>query len=771
MILQLTNYYRINKIKIEMYFKNPGIRLVLTTTVLLFISCSGDQLNQETTLRIIPSPVETKQDYRYLYSLQDTIYFWTEPGNSSDISFIKGIGDIMNSLGFVVARTELTEKAQVNLITDLSMQAEEAYSLKIDDSGVGIRSNSYAGFFYGIQSFIQLIHQYGKQLPFLEINDEPAFTWRGMHLDVSRHFFDMEFVKRYIDVMAFYKLNKLHFHLTDDQGWRMEIKQYPLLVEKGAWRKGHADDPWTYYPDPAEEGKPIYGGYYTQDELKELVAYAMERNIEIIPEIEMPGHSWAALYAYPELSCSGIPFKKPEHIPFLFSDPYCAGNMEVYTFLENILDEVIDVFPSKYIHLGGDEAKFDPWLTCEKCRRLMADENLTSGEGLQGYFINRITDYLLRKGKTPVGWDEVIHSDVSRKVIITAWQNMDAVTETIERGYKTVLIPSEYFYFNRSQFNYQLKTSSERGVLPFDSVYLFNTIEPSQQILGIQGALWTEYIPDEEKAFSQLLPRLLALSELAWNNPANKDISGFRRKVAGHFSLLNSMEYPFFIEPPQFISEHTSFMDRQTVSIKNHWGMGNVLYRLNKQNDFIEYTEPFEIEETSLVETIVVFGDKLISSVNSVEFKKLQWIEPVSEEILAYQPGLLAEYKEDSLQIMKNFSYATPDKTFITQEVSIPDFVREDYYYLSFEGFLFIEKDDLVELTIKSDDGSFFWLHDELLIDNDGIHAPTTKSVTLALKSGLHPVKIEFFEGSYGEILEFEMNGSDSSELRFYYKP
>ncbi|NJM16268.1 MAG: family 20 glycosylhydrolase, partial [Bacteroidales bacterium] len=306
---------------------------------------------------------------------------------------------------------------------------------------------------------------------------------------------------------------------------------------------------WDYFPN-RPRGKPAYGGYFSQQELKGLVQYALERNIEIIPEIEMPGHSWAALYAYPKLSCSGVPFKKPSGVPFAFTDPFCAGNPYTYAFLEDVLDEVMAVFPSKYIHIGGDEAKHTPWETCAKCQQLAKKQNIADMNGLQGYFMDRMANYLISKGRTPMGWDEITHSNVSKEVIITSWQNIGAVKQALDMGYKTVLCPSDYLYFDKYQHGPQLETTSMSGIISLDTAYMFNIGSQSTSILGIQGCLWTEHVPNAQKAFTQLLPRMLAVAELGWHHPATKLLPAFRQKVSKHFGMLNTLGYNCFIEPP-----------------------------------------------------------------------------------------------------------------------------------------------------------------------------------------------------------------------------
>jgi len=437
-----------------------------------------------------------------------------------------------------------------DIILRLQYEAEihpEGYELQITRDGIDLKASSPAGIFYGIQTVKQLVIQSPLNtiaIPAQTITDFPRFAWRGMHLDVSRHFMPKEFIKQYIDYLAFLKMNVFHWHLVDDQGWRIEIKQYPLLTEKGAFRKetlvGHYSD------KPQKYDGTRYGGFYTQEDIREIVFYAKERFITIVPEIEIPGHSQAAIAAYPELGCTNDPV---EVRTIWGISPYIYNAEEsTFIFLQNVLDEVIDLFPSKYIHIGGDEALKDQWESSESVQNKMKALGIPDEQKLQSYFIGRIEEHLLKKGRNIIGWDEILEGSLAPTAAVMSWRGTEGGIEAAKHGHYVVMTPTDHCYFDY----YQSKDSGEPlaigGYLPVKKVYSYEPVpkklskDEAQYILGVQGNVWTEYMKTPEKVEYMIFPRIFAMSEIQWTLPENKNYKDFVKRVRSFESYLQSKE-------------------------------------------------------------------------------------------------------------------------------------------------------------------------------------------------------------------------------------
>lgn len=444
---------------------------------------------------------------------------------------------------------------------------EEGYVLS-SKNDVVIEANQPAGLFYGVQSLLQLLpaQVYGQEpsnfeliLPAVVIQDQPRYEYRGMHLDPCRHFFSVEFTKRYLDYMAYHKLNKFHWHLTEDQGWRIEIKKYPKLMEIGSKRSGtlirNHEVAWKeqrYDTIPVE-------GYYTHEDIKEVVAYAAERFIEVIPEIEMPGHSTAALASYPELSCTGGPFEVLQR-PGVIEDVYCAGNDSVFSFLKEVIEEVVTLFPSQYIHIGGDECPKTRWEACSKCQARMKEEGLKNEKQLQSWFITEMEAYINSKGKTLIGWSEIMEGGIAPNAVLESWKGVDAGIQAAKKGHKAIMSPYQYIYFDGIYVD-----RAHALMEPFGQTYCWTNTEkaysfdptpdtiPSEYhpyFIGAEGAMWTEFIKTEEHLEYMLLPRLCALSEVCWTARTLKDFDYFANRMPKHFERLDAMEANYRIPHP-----------------------------------------------------------------------------------------------------------------------------------------------------------------------------------------------------------------------------
>lgn len=432
---------------------------------------------------------------------------------------------------------------------------QESYQMKITKKGIAISANGTPGLFYAIQSLMQLLPvEKSKRLsvPCLQIMDSPRYQWRGMHLDCSRHFFTKEEIKKYIDYLAMYKFNTFHWHLTDDQGWRIEIKQYPLLTSISSMRKE------TIIGKPVDnKGKPLpgikydntpYGGFYSQAEIKEIVGYASDRHINIVPEIEMPGHSLAVLAAYPQFSCTGGPFETFTTWG-VSDDTYCAGNDSTFIFIQNILSEVLELFPGKYIHIGGDECPKGRWEHCVKCQKRIADEKLKNEEQLQSYFIKRIEKFVNENGRQIIGWDEILEGGLAPNAAVMSWRGTKGGIEAAKQEHYVVMTPGKPCYFD----HYQSKDKMHEplaigGFNPIDSVYNYDptpkslSVSEQKYILGAQGNVWTEYIRDFAHVEYMSVPRMSALSEVLWTKPENKNYNNFIARLKLHSKILDRMK-------------------------------------------------------------------------------------------------------------------------------------------------------------------------------------------------------------------------------------
>ncbi|MCE5175570.1 MAG: beta-N-acetylhexosaminidase [Bacteroidales bacterium] len=422
-----------------------------------------------------------------------------------------------------------------------------AYTVNIKKRKIIISSSTSQGLFYGFQTLRQLLPAtvegkgsmaLGCEIPCVTIKDAPRYGYRGLHLDVSRHFFDKYFIMKYIDMMAMYKYNKFHWHLTDDQGWRVEIKKYPLLTKVGAFR--------------VESNGNSTGGFYTQDEIKEVVAYARERFVDIIPEIEMPGHSVAVLAAYPDLSCSGGPFTVPTNWG-IFYDVFCAGNDSVYHFMKDVLAEIIPLFPYKYIHIGGDECKKTRWKRCVKCQQKIRQEGLKDEQELQSYFIHSIEEYLQSKGKEIIGWDEILEGGISSTATIMSWRGTKGGIAAAQKGNWVIMTPGSHCYFNYYQGN---PLEEPQGVgngrfLPLQKVYTFDPTpkelapEYAKFILGGQANVWSEHIDSNDLVEYMVFPRALAMIECLWTQPQHKNYQLFEQKIHAHYIRMNQYGISF----------------------------------------------------------------------------------------------------------------------------------------------------------------------------------------------------------------------------------
>lgn len=548
-------------------------RFSLFTALLLFSAASFCQ-----NYSIIPYPKEVKEiegEFFRFHSSSRILY--SEDELSNEANYLQRF--LKTSTGFELptsTNNRKLKKGDIVLITENSKGLPaEGYRLKVENGVIKISAPSPAGIFYGLQTLLQLMptesyaatihHNTVWSIPAVEINDEPTFEWRGMHMDVARHFHSVDFVKKFIDLMAYHKMNTFHWHLTEDQGWRIEIKKYPKLTEIGAWRDstliGHMRD------KPAKYKVERYGGFYTQEQIREVVKYAGERHITIVPEIEMPGHAQAAVAAYPKYGCTGTsPGLRPK---WGISEQIFNPEEKTIDFLKDVLDEVMDLFPGEYIHIGGDEAKKNLWESSERIQQLKDERGLKDMHEMQSWFIRQIDEYLASKGRKLIGWDEILEGGLAENAAVMSWRGDKGGIKAAKMGHKVVMANNKYTYFDKYQSQKkELEPLAIGGYIPLEKVYNFNpvpdalTTTESKYILGAQAQLWSEYIPTSEHMEYMAFPRLCALSEVVWSNSEDRNYHKFLEALKVHLQRLEYLNVNYRL-PDEFRENNIAKVEKE----------------------------------------------------------------------------------------------------------------------------------------------------------------------------------------------------------------
>ncbi|TLX71789.1 beta-N-acetylhexosaminidase [Labilibacter sediminis] len=528
--------------------------LYTAITIILANICASCVKAQDLSLIPYPQQVEIGKGKAFEINNKTRISYTKEC--KSEAKYLQN--ELQESTGFTLPLIQGSSRSRSGDIY-LSVQTnskggKETYALISNKDHVTISAANSNGIFYGIQTLLQLLPsevyassvQHVKwMVPAVHIKDKPVFAWRGMHLDVARHFYSVDFVKRFIDILAYHKMNTFHWHLTEDQGWRIEIKKYPKLTEIGAWRDstliGHMRDRPHKFKYEKE------GGYYTQEEIKEVVQYAQERHVTIVPEIEMPGHAQAAVAAYPEYGCTGT---SPGVRPYWgISKDIFSPEEKTINFLKDVLDEVLTLFPGEYIHIGGDEAHKNQWEESERYLQLMKERGLQDMHEMQSWFISQIDDYLTSKGRKLIGWDEILEGGLAEGAAVMSWRGEKGAIKAAKMGHKAVMAPSKLTYFNRYQSrNKESEPLAHGHFLPLETVFNFNPIpdtlthKEAKFIIGAQGQLWSEYIATPDYMEYMALPRLCALSEVTWSKKGEREYQEFLKALKIHLKRLDEMK-------------------------------------------------------------------------------------------------------------------------------------------------------------------------------------------------------------------------------------
>lgn len=755
--------------------KPVNIQFLVFGTALLFVVSGCRKADEEAPVSIIPKPVEIEYDGKTLEISKGVAVVSLDTALDFSHSFLVSRMENLPQAEFL----RQNKKAPVKIRLKLDDQLEQTggYTMKIDRN-ITITGKSREGVWYGIQSLLQIFHQApvtedGFKIPRLTITDYPRFGYRGMHLDVSRHFFQVSFIKKYLDLIALHKMNVFHWHLTDDQGWRIEIKKYPKLTETGAWRVDHEDLHWNRRPDQTEKDSATYGGFYTQEQIREVVAYASERGITVIPEIEMPGHSAAAIASYPEYSCRGkqttVPSGGRSEVNIL-----CAGKDETFAFLEDVLTEVMELFPSKYIHIGGDEAWKREWEKCPFCQKRIKDEGLADVQELQSYFVRRIDRFLSSKGRTLIGWDEILEGGLAENATVMSWRGEAGGIKAAQMGHDVIMTPVSHCYFDYYQTtDRDLGPEAFNGYISLEKVYGYEPVpaglspEEARHILGAQGNVWTEYMPTEAIVEYRVLPRMTALSEVLWSPRESRDHNDFMKRLEAFLNWMTTLNYHFYIPAPQGVFKEMIFLDSTRVQLQSPWPFSEIHYTLDGSDPALQskvFDRPFPVvRDKTVLKASLFLQNGQRGPVRTVIYRKVQPVPPYEVDQTGMKQGLLCHYYEIAVNSVGEIKKHTPKRSGPVMQIDLPEGHRKEVFAAEFIGYLQVPVTAVYSFSLTSDDGSRFCLGENLVINHDGPHGPSAAYGQIALQKGYYPIYIGYFDSGGGNSLKLEFK-TDSGE-------
>lgn len=618
------------------------MRIIKTTLVALLILISSSVFAQK-NIAIIPKPANMEVKGGVFQFSKDTKII---AGNAAQKEIATAlISKFATAAGWTPKfSTKIPKSNYIQFKIDKKLN-KEAYILDVTAKSIVITAKENAGFIYGLESIRQLlptaiesenqIANVNWIIPNVSIKDEPRFQWRGLMLDLSRHFFDKSYIKATIDRLAMLKMNVLHLHLVDDQGWRIEIKKYPKLTEIGAWRVNQENVIWNarLTVDPDEKG--TYGGFLTQEELKEIVKYAQKKNIEIIPEIEMPAHVSSAIAAYPELACFNQRIGVPSGGVWPITDIYCAGKESTFEFLQNVIDEVVTIFPSKYIHIGGDEATKTNWEKCPHCQQRMQVEGLKNVHELQSYFVKRMEKYINSKGKKVIGWDEILEGGLAPDATVMSWRGTKGGIEATQQGHDVVMTPDSHCYFDHYQGPQNEEPLGFGDYTPLSKVYQFDPVvdamstEQAKHVLGGQANLWAEYIPTTQHSEYMIFPRIAAMAEVLWSPKEARNWDSFIDRLPSLLERYDYLGVNYAKSAYLVTASYTVDLDKKTVKValKNELQKTDIRYVLGDNSvaeNASKFTDPITINETTIIKASLFENDKPTGKtfIDTIQFHK-----------------------------------------------------------------------------------------------------------------------------------------------------
>jgi len=737
-------------------------KFVLVFAVLILITSFWSCKQEIPDVRIIPEPakmsiepamvkfpsarkvyISSKDSFLYL-----TASYLCDKLNNSGIGF--GGNNPGHCIFLEIARLE-------------SSANPEAYTLTTSKRGIIIRGNSARGVFYGIQTLLQLMppevyssaglrSKKGIKIPQVDIQDEPRYAWRGMHLDVGRHFYSVEFIKKYIDMLAMHKMNVFHWHLTEDQGWRIEIKKYPKLTGIGSIRK-NADG-------------TTYGGFYTQEQIKEVVAYAASRFVDVMPEIEMPGHSVAALAAYPELSCTGGPFEVRTAWG-VSDDVYCAGKEATFAFVQDVLTEVIALFPFKYLHIGGDECPKDRWSKCPDCQKLMKAEGLKDEMQLQSYFIRRIEKFLIANNRSLVGWDEILEGGLASGATVMSWRGVAGGIEAARQGHDVIMSPNSHCYFDHYQGDPKFEPKAFGGYLTLEKVYSYEptpeelNAQEAKHILGAQANVWTEYISTEKQVEYMALPRMSALAEVVWTPKALRDYEKFLHRMERQYQRFDAMKLNYRVPTPVTSGESFVFTDSLIVDFHSTAQDAEILYTTDGSDPLASgkvYSEPLILKANARIKAVTRMKSGQTSVQVLIPAEKQEMLPGMQlSPIIA--TGVDYDLYNGFFKGTKEMDNQKSSSRGVINTFGLPDPLPGKPFGLIMRGYIRIDKPGVYRFYLKSDDGSALSFGDRLVVNHDGEHSATEKSGEIALGKGWHMYELRYFDSGGAKALSVSWSG------------
>lgn len=716
----------------------------------------------------------------------------------------EGVFEINRKTVFVVAESLQTVKTIVNLknkiktATGLNLKTvtvkpksnfieifldhadtngTEGYTLVVKPNFVKVSSSALAGIHNGLQSLLHLLPAEIECLrkkatvdwliPSVTINDSPRFRWRGMHLDVCRHFLPVEEIKKHIDMISRYKLNTLHLHLTDDQAWRIEIKKYPLLTQIGSKRI---------------EGEGFeHSGYYTQEQIKDIVQYAADRFVNIVPEIEMPGHALAALSGYPNLSCTGGPFT-PRIIWGVEEDVFCAGKEETFQFLEDVINEVVTLFPYEYFHIGGDECPKDRWKECELCQERIKNENLKDEHELQSYFVKRIEKVLLSHNKKMVGWDEILEGGLASSATVMSWRGEQGGIEAANMGHDVVMTPGSHCYLDHYQGSPKVEPVAIGGMTTLEKVYSYEPIpdkinpENTHHILGAQGNNWSEYLYKPERVDYIVYPRIFALAEVNWTTPELKDFNYFLMRLDNHHVRMDLKKINYHIPLPEGPANVEAFVDSIIIAFTTSRDI-DIVYTTDESEPHHKserYERPLVFKESAILKVATVLKTGKTSPVRTINIIKQEYAPSVkSEEItngikVSLTNGIFRKVSDiDKVKEWADTTIENMNRFHRLFNIKKPSAAIAT-------GFIKIPENGVYRFSTNAD---HFYINDNLLINNEGeVKKYSRNDATIALEAGLHRVKFIVINGITGgwpqawngRWLDISTDGKNFTAAEFY---